>query len=147
MYQFSSVTQSCATLCDPMDCSMPGIPVHQQLPEFSQTRVHWVNDAIQPSQPLSLLSLAAVNLSQHQGFIKWVSSPYQVARIGVSDSSVLQMNIQDWSPLGWTGWISLKTMALSRVFSKSTVWKHQFLGAQLSLYSNSHIHTWLLEKS
>ena len=148
MYQFSSVTQSCATLCDPMDCSMPGIPVHQQLPEFSQTRVHWANDAIQPSNPLSLLSLPAFNLSQHQGLIKWVSSSYQVARIGVSAStSVLQKNIQDWSPLGWTGWISLKTTTLSRVFSKSTVRKHQFLGAQLSLYSNSHIHTWLLEKS
>jgi len=67
--------------------------------------------------------------------------------IGVSDStSVLPMNIQDWFPLGWTGWISLHSKGLSRVFSNTTVQKHQFFGTQLSLYSNSHIHTWLLEK-
>ena len=67
--------------------------------------------------------------------------------IGVSASeSVLPMNIEDWSPLGWTGWISLQSKGLSRVFSSTTVQKHQFFGAQLSLYSNSHIHTWPLEK-
>ena len=66
---------------------------------------------------------------------------------GVSASaSVLPMNIQDWFPLGWTGWIFLKSKGLSRVFSNTTVQKHQFFGAQLSLWSNSHIHTWLLEK-
>ena len=67
--------------------------------------------------------------------------------IGVSDStSVLPMNTQDWSPLGWTGWISLQSKGLSRVFSNTTVQKHQFFGAQLSSWSNCHIHTWLLEK-
>ena len=67
--------------------------------------------------------------------------------IGVSAAaSVLPMKIQDWFPLGWTGWISLKSKGLSRVFSNITVQKHQFFGAQLSLWSNSHIHTWLLEK-
>ena len=67
--------------------------------------------------------------------------------IGVSVStSVLPMNIQDWSPLGWTGWISLQSKGLSRVFSNTTVQKHQFFGTQFSLESNSHIHTWLLEK-
>ena len=67
--------------------------------------------------------------------------------IGVSAStSVFPMNTQDWSPLGWTGWISLQSKGLSRVFSNTTVQKHQFFGAQLSLESNSHIHTWLLEK-
>ena len=67
--------------------------------------------------------------------------------IGVSASaSVLPMNIQDWSPLGWTGWISLQSKRLSRVFSSTTVRKHQFFSAQLSLWSDSHIHTWLLEK-
>ena len=67
--------------------------------------------------------------------------------IGVSAStSVLPMNIQDWFPLGWSGWISLQFKGLSRVFSNTTVQKHQFFSAQLSLYSNSHIHTWLLEK-
>ena len=65
--QFSSVTQSCPALCSPMDCSMPGLPVHHQLPEFTQTHVHWVSDAIQPSHPLSSPSPCTFNLSQHQG--------------------------------------------------------------------------------
>ena len=79
--QFSSVAQSCLTLCDPMDCSTPGFPVHQQLPEFAQTHVHWVNDAIQPSHPLSSPSPPAFNLSQHQGLFQWVSSSNQVAKV------------------------------------------------------------------
>ena len=70
--QFSSVTQSCPTLCDPMDCSTPGFLVHHQLPELVQTNVHWVSDAIQPSYPLSLPSPPAFNLSQHQGLFQWV---------------------------------------------------------------------------
>ena len=76
--QFSSVAQSCPTLCNPMNCSMPGPPVHHQLPEFTQTLVHWVSDDIQPSHPLSSPS-PALNLSQHQGPFKWVNSPHQVA--------------------------------------------------------------------
>ena len=72
--QFSSVAQSCLTLCDPMDCSTPGLPVYHQHPEFTQTHVHWVSDAIQPSHPLSSPSPPALNLSQHQGLFKWVSS-------------------------------------------------------------------------
>ena len=79
--QFSSVNQLCLTLGNPMDWSMPGFPVHCQLPEFTQTHLHWVSDAIQPSHPLSSLSPHAFNLSQHQGFFKWVSSSYQVAKI------------------------------------------------------------------
>ena len=73
MMQFSLVTQSCPTLCDPMDCSTPGLPVHHQLPEFTQTHVHWVGDAIQPSHPLSSPSPPAFSLSQHQGLFWWVS--------------------------------------------------------------------------
>ena len=69
-FSFSSVTQSCLTLCDPMDWSMLGLPVHHQLPEFTQTHVHWVGDAIQPSHPLASPSPPAVNLSQHQGLFK-----------------------------------------------------------------------------
>ena len=89
-------------------------------------------DAVQPSHPLSSPSPPAFNLSQHQ-----------VAKIiGVSTSaSVLPMNTQDWSPLGWSGWISLQSKGLERVFSSTTVQKHQFFGAQLSSQSNSHIHT------
>ena len=79
--QFSSVTQSCLTLCDSMDCSMPGLPVHHQLLEFTQTHVHWVGDVIQPSQPLLSPSPPAFSLSQHQGLFKWVSSSHQVCGI------------------------------------------------------------------
>ena len=79
--QFSSVAQLCLTVCDPMDCSMPGFPVHHQLPEFTQTHVHWVGDAIQPSYPLSSPSPPAFNLSQHQGLFQWVSSLHQVAKV------------------------------------------------------------------
>ena len=79
--QFSSVPQSCPYICDPMNRSMPGLPVHHQLLESTQTHVHWVNDAIQPSYPLSSPSPPTFNLSQHQGLFKWVSSPHQVAKV------------------------------------------------------------------
>ena len=79
--QFSSVSQSCLTLCEPMNCSTPGLPVHHQLPEFTQTRAHWVSDAIQPSHPLLSPSSPALNLSQHQCLFKWVSSSHQVAKV------------------------------------------------------------------
>ena len=77
--QFSSVAQSCPTLCDPMNCSTPGLPVHHQLPEFTQTYIHWVSDAIQSSHPLSSPYPPAPNPSQHQGLFQWVSSSYEVA--------------------------------------------------------------------
>ena len=83
--KFSSV-RSCPTLCDPMDCSMPGFPVHHQLLELAQTHVHWVNDAIQPSHPLSSPSLPAFNLSQHQGLFQWVSSMHQVAKTALNEA-------------------------------------------------------------
>ena len=131
-----------------MDCSMPGLPVHHQLPEFTQTHAYCVGDSIQPSHPLLSPSPPSFSLSQHQGLFKWVqlfTSGGQ--RIGVSAStSVLPMNIEGWFPSGWTGWISLQSRGLSRVFSNTTVQKHQFFCAQLSLWANSHIHTWLLEK-
>ena len=79
--QFSSVTQSCPTLWDPTDCSTPGLPIHHQLPEFTQTHIHWVSDAIQPSHPLLSPSPPAFNLFQHQGLFEWVSSSREVARI------------------------------------------------------------------
>ena len=79
--QFSSVTQLCLIPCNPMDCSTPGFPVHYQLPEFTQTHVHWVGDAIQPSHPLSSPSPPAFNLSQHQGLFKWVSSLHQMTKV------------------------------------------------------------------
>ena len=85
--QFSSVTQLCPTLCDPINCSMPGLPVHHQLPKLTRTHVHWVGDAIQPSHPLLSPSPPTFNLPQHQGLFKWVSSLQQVAK-------VLQLHLQ-----------------------------------------------------
>ena len=81
MFQFSSVTQLCLTLCDPMNHGTPGLPVHHQLPEFTQTHFHWVSDAIQPSHPLASPSPPAFSLSEHQGLFKWVSSSHQVAKV------------------------------------------------------------------
>ena len=98
--QFSSVAQSCPTLCDPMNRSTPGLPVHHQLLESTQTHIHQVGDAMQLSHPLSSPSPPVLNLSQHQGLFQWVSSSHQVAK-------VLEFH-QDWS-LGWTGWISLQS--------------------------------------
>ena len=80
-FQFSSVAQSCPTLCNPMNCSTPGLPVHHWRPEFTQTHVHWVSDGIQPSHLLSFPSPPALNLSQHWGLFKWVSSAHQVAKV------------------------------------------------------------------
>ena len=124
-----------------MNCSTPGLPVHHQPPESTQIHVHWVGDAIQPSHPLSSFSPPAPNLSQHQRLFQWVNSSHEVAKsTGVSAlASFLPMSIQDWSPLGWIGWIFLQSKGLARVFSNTTVQKHQFFGAQLSSQSNSHI--------
>ena len=80
-YQFSSVAQSCPTLCNPMNHSMPGLPIHHQLLDSTQTHVHWVSDAIQPSHLLLSPSPPALNPSQHQGLFKWVSSLHQVAKV------------------------------------------------------------------
>ena len=119
----------------PHDCSMPGFPVQHQLPEPTQTHVHRVGDAIQPSHPLLSPYPPTFSISQHQGL-------FQMSRllasggqsIGASASaSVLPMNTQDWPPLGWTGWISLQSRGLSRVFSNTTVQKHQFFSTQLFL--------------
>ena len=110
--KFSSVTQLCPSLCDPMDCSMPGFPVRHQLPEPTQTRVHWVDEDIQPSYPVSSPSPPAFNFSQRHGFFQWVSSSHQVAKV-LASTLVLPMNIQDIFPLGWTGWIFLQSKGFS----------------------------------
>ena len=108
--QFSSVAQSCLTLCDPMDCRTSGLPVHCQLLELTQTHAHQVGDAIQPSYPLASPSPPAFNLPQHQGFqmSQFFASGGQMLRVSAS-ASVLPMNIQDWFPLRWAGWISLQS--------------------------------------
>ena len=137
-FQFSSAQSlSHVWLRDPMDCSMPGLPVHHQLPELPQTHVHQVSDAIQPSHPLSSPS-PPLHLSSIfpiiRGLFQWVSSLHQVTKeFQFQHQSFQWMNIQDWFPLGWTGWISLQSKGLSTVFSNTTVQKHQFFGAQVSL--------------
>ena len=140
--QFSSVSQLCLTLCDPMNHSTPGLPVHRKLPCASSRWCHpTISSSVIPfsSCPQSLPASGSFSMSQ---LFTWGSQS-----IGVSASaSVLPMNTQDWSALGWTGWISLQSKGLSRVFSNTTVQKHQFFGAQLSSQSNSHIHTWPLKK-
>ena len=123
--QFSSVARSCPTLRDPTDHSTPGLPVRHQLPESIQTHLHWVSDAIQPSNPVAPFSsfLQSFPASGSFQMSQFFASGGQ--SIGVSAStSVLPRNTQDWSHLGWTGWISLQSKWLSRAFSNTTVQKH-----------------------
>ena len=137
MLQFSSVAQSCPTPWDPMNRSTPGLPVHHQLLEFTQSQVHRVSDTSQPSHPLSSSSPLAPNPSQHQSFPMSQLFAWGGQSTGVSAlASFFTKKSQGWSPLEWIGW----------VFSNITVQKHQFFGTQLSSQSNSHIRTWPLEK-
>ena len=139
-----SVSKSCLTLCVPMDCSMPSFPVLHYLLESAQTHAQWVGDAIQPSHLLLSPSPPALILSQHQGFFpisQLFTSGSQSIEASTS-ASVLPMYMQGGSPLGLTGLTSLQSKGLSRVLSSTT----QLFGAQPSLRSKSHIHTWLLEK-
>ena len=144
--QFSSVTQLCPTLCDPMDGSTPGFPVHHHPIIYSNScpLCRWCIPTISSSVvPFSCLQPfpASGSFQMSQYFASGGQS------IGASASaSVLTMNIQDRFPSGWTGRISLLPKGLSRVFSNTTVQKHQFFGTQLSSQFNSHIHTWPLEK-
>jgi len=132
----------CVRLCDLMDCSTSGFPVHHQLPELTQTHVHWVSDAIHHlilCHPLLLLPSIFPS-------IRVFSNESCSQSIGVSASpSVFPMNIQGWFSLGRTGWISLQSKGLSRI-SNTTGQKHQFFSTQFSIWSNFHIPTWLLEK-
>ena len=127
-HQFSSAVQLYPTLCDPMDCSMPDLSVPHQLPEFTQTYVHWVSDALNLlifCRPL-LLPPSIFQASGSFQMSQFSASSGQ--KTGVSASaSVLPMNIQDWFPLGWTGWFSLQSKGLSRVFSNTTVSKYSIM--------------------
>ena len=117
--------------------------------EFAQTQVHWVGDAIQPSHPLLFPSALALSFFQHQYLFQCISSSHSVANVlelQLQYQSFQSMNIQGWFPLRLTGLISLLSEGLSRVFSSPAIQKHQFFVIQLSLWSNSHIHNWLLEK-
>ena len=134
--EFSSVAQLCPTLCNPMHCSMHGLPVLHHLPELAQTHVHWVGDAIQPSHPLSSPSPPAFNLSQHQGLFKWVSSSHQVAEIlefHLQHQSFQWIFRTDFPQDGLVGSPYRPQEGLSRVFSNTTVQQHWFFDSQLSL--------------
>ena len=128
------------SLWDTMNCRKPGFPFLHHLPELAQTHVHWVSDAKQPSHPLSPPS-PALSLSQHQGLFQWIVFFIAGGQTMKTSAPVLPMNIQGWFPLGLTELISLLSKRLSRVFSSTTVRKHQFFSAQPSLWSNSHIDT------
>ena len=145
---YCSVVKLCPTLCDPMDCSTPSFPVPHHLPEFAQVHVHQIGDATQPSHPLMPSSPPALNLwsirvfsSESAVHIRWL----KYWSFGLPASALLK-SIQGWFPLGLTGLISLQSKGLSRVFSISAVWKHKFFSTQPSLWSSSHICTWLLER-
>ena len=134
-----SVAKSCPTLCDLMDSSTPGFPVLHYLPEFAQIHVHWVSDAIQPSHPLLPPSPPAFIFPNIRLFSNELALHIRRPKYwSFSSASVLPMNIQGWFPLGVTSLISLLSKGLSRVFSSTTIRKHQFFSCQ---WSNSHIHT------
>ena len=119
----------------PRTAAHQAFPVLHHLPELAQIHVHWVIDAIQPSHPLPSPSPLAFNLSQHQGLFQWVGSLHQVAKVlALQHQSFFLINIQDWFPLGLTGWIYLQSKGLSRVFSNTMAQKHQFCSVQPSLY-------------
>ena len=128
---------------DLMYCSMPGFSVLHQLPEFAQTHVHWVSDAIHLYSDVPFSScLQSFPASGSFPMSQLFASGSQSIR---ASATVLLMNIQGWFPLGWTGLI-LQPKGLSRLFSNTTNRKHQFFTSQPSLWSNSHTYTWLLEK-
>ena len=139
--QFSSVAQWCPTLCDPMNCSTPGLPVHHHLQ--SSLKLTFI-ESVMPSShlilccPLLLLPISpSVRVFSNEStlHIRWPKY------WSFSFSTFLPKNTHDQSPLEWSGWISLQSKGLSRVFSNTTVQKHQFFSTQLSSQSNSHIHT------
>ena len=143
--QFSSVAQSCPTLCNPMNRSMPGL--QHQLLEFTQTHVHRVSDAIQTSHPLLSPSPPAPNPSQHQGLFQWVNSLHEVAKVlefQLQHRSFQRNTRDDLLQNGLVGFPC--SPRDSQESSPTPQFKHQFFGAQLSSQSNSHIHTWPLEK-
>ena len=133
-YDNSVQSLSHIQLWDPMDCSTPGFPIHHQLPELAQSHVHRVGDAIQPSHPVIPFCSCPQSYPASGSFPtnKFFTSCGQSIAVSAS-ASVLPMNIQGWFPLGLTGWISLQSKALSRVFSNTTVQNHYFLGTQFSL--------------
>ena len=144
-----SVARSRLTFCDPMDCSTPGFSVPHHLLEFAQVHVHWISDAIQPSLSVSIFSLCLQPFPASGSFP--VSQLFASGGQSIGASvPVLAVSIQIWFPLRLTGFISLLSKGLSRVFSRTTVQNHKFFSqffiAPPSLWFSSHIHTWLPER-
>ena len=146
--QFSSVAQSCPTLCNPMNRSTPGLPCLSPTPGVhsdSCPSTQWCHPAI--SSSVVPFSSCPQSLPASESFSMSKLFAWGGQSTGVSASaSILPKKSQGWSPLGWTVWISLQSKGPSRVFSNTTVQKHQFFSTQLSSQSNSHIHTWPQEK-
>ena len=145
-FQFSSVAQSCPILCNPINLSTPGLPVHPPWVHPNPCPSSWwclptISSSVVPFSSCPQSFPASRSFPMSQLFTSGGRS------IAVSAStSVLPMNTQDWSPLEWTGWISLQSKGYSRVFSNTTAQKQQFFSSQLYTQSNSHIHTWPQEK-
>ena len=146
--QFSSVAQLCPTLCDPMNYSTPGLPVHHQIPEFTQTHVHRISDA-RPAISSSVIPFSSCPQSLP------ASGSFPMSQLFASGGQSIEVltlaSVSSNKHPGlisfrWTGWISLQSKGLSRVFSNATAQKHQFSSAQPSSQSNSHIHTQPQEK-
>ena len=145
--QFSSLAQSCLTLCNPMDCSTPGLPVHHQLRSLLKLRSI---RSVMPSNHLILCcplllppsTFPSIRVFSNESVLRIRWPQYWSFSFSISPSN----EYSGLTSFRRTGWISLQSKGLARVFSNTTVQKHQFFGAQLSLQSNSHIHTWLLEK-
>ena len=144
MHICCSVVKLCPALCDPMDCSTPGLPVFHRLLELAQTYVHGVSDAIQPPHPLSSPSAPAFNLSQHQRLLQCFGSSHQVAGAYWSFSFNISPSNEHSGLISFRmDWLDLFAVqgTLKSLLQHHTVQKHRFFGAQLSLLSNSHIHT------
>ena len=155
MSQFSSVSQSCPTVCDSMNCSMPGLPVHHQLPEPTQIHVHWVGDAIQPSHPLLSPSPPAPNPSQHQSLFQWVNSSQEVAKVlsfsivpSKEHLGLISFRMHWLDLLAVQG--TLKSLLQHHSSKASILWCSAFFTVQLShpymLFSSISLH-WLLRKA
>ena len=139
--KFSSVTQSRPTICNPLDCKTPGFPVRHQL-MFIESVMPFTH--LNLCCPLLLLPsiYPSIRVFSNESVLPIRWPKYWSFSFSISPSN----EYSDWFPLGWTGGTSVLFMGLARVFSKTTVQKHQFFNAQISLYSNSHIHTWWQEK-
>ena len=133
-------------LCNPMDWSTPGFSVLHYLLKFAQIHVHWVRDAIEPSYTVTRFSFCPQYFQVPGSFpMSWLFGSGGQSIGASAPAAVFPANNQGWFPFRLTGWLSLQFKGLSRVFSSTTIWKHRF-GVQSSLWSSSHIHTWLLEK-